>query len=240
MGEATRQDYPEARAAMLPAGYSATAHMIRTAILASGIAAVAIWLASRANAMDWLLLPAFFVVANGLEWTVHKNPMHRPMPPRIMYKNHALIHHRAFLHSSMPIGDTRELGLVMMPWYTMLGLFAVASPVALLAWWWRGPGAAGIFYLAAALYFLAYETMHALYHMPDAFLRRVGLGGALFQRMRSHHRHHHRLDRMAHVNFNVTFPLMDWLLGTKEAESAAPAETIADPPSEPAPREASA
>ena len=240
MGEATRhrQDNPEARAAMLPEGYSAVAHMIRTAILASAIAVVALWLASRASAMDWLLLPAFFVIANGIEWLVHKNPMHRPMPPRFMYKNHALIHHRAFLHSSMPIGNTRELGLVMMPGYTMLGLFVLASPVALAAGWWRGRGAAGIFYLAAALYFLTYESLHALYHMPEPFLRRVGLGGPLFQRMRSHHRHHHRLDRMAHVNFNVTFPLMDWLLVTKEAETAAPASAVE--PHEPEPQEASA
>jgi Fatty acid hydroxylase superfamily len=242
MGEATRQDSPEAREALLPAEYSAGRHMFQTAVLASGIALAAIWLATRANAVDWLLLPAFFVVANGIEWLVHKNPMHRPMPPRIMYKNHALIHHRAFLHDSMPISDPRELGLVMMPWYTMLGLFVMASPVGLLAAWWRGPGAAGIFYLAAALYFLTYETMHALYHMPPAFLQRVGLGGSLFTRMQRHHRHHHRLDRMAHVNFNVTFPLMDWLLGTKEPASAAEEReaTAAKDASEVEPREASA
>ena len=108
MGEATRQDSPKARDALLPAGYSAGRHMFRTAVLASGIAFAAVWLATRASAVDWLLLPAFFVVANGIEWMVHKNPMHRPMPPRIMYKNHALIHHRAFLHDSMPISGTRE------------------------------------------------------------------------------------------------------------------------------------
>jgi hypothetical protein len=152
--------------------------------------------------------------------------MHRPLPPKILYTNHALIHHRAFLHDSMPINNTRELGLIMMPWYTMLGLFLVASPVGLLAAWWRGWGAAGIFFFAAALYFVSYEGLHALYHLPDGSLRRIGLGGRSFDRMRSHHRHHHRLDRMAHVNFNVTFPLMDWALGTREREAplVAPAQ----------------
>jgi hypothetical protein len=183
---------------------------------------LALWLARRAAAIDWLLLPAFFVVANGIEWAFHKNPMHRPMNPRILYKNHSLVHHRAFLHDTMAVGSVKELGLIMMPWYTMLGLFVLASPVALLAGWWRGPGAAGIFYLAAVAYFVTYESMHALYHLPDTTLRRIGLGGRLFQRLRSHHRHHHRLDRMSHVNFNVTFPLMDWLLGTKESEREHP------------------
>jgi len=182
----------------------------------------AIWLSRRAAAIDWLLLPAFFIVANAIEWGFHKNPMHRPMPPRILYKNHSLVHHRAFHHDSMPIEATSELGLIMMPWYTMLGLFILASPIALLGAWWRGPGTAGIFFLSAALYFAAYESMHAIYHLPERTLERMHLaGGRVFEALRGHHRHHHRLDRMAHVNFNVTFPLMDWLCHTRERETHA-------------------
>lgn len=220
--ETTRHDSAEQRASMLPADYAAGKHVFTTVAIASGIAAVSLILARRAAPVDWLLAPAFWVVANFVEWAVHKNPMHRPLPPRILYKNHTLVHHRAFLPDTMPIRSTRELGLIMMPWYTMLGLFVVVSPVALLAAWARGAGAAGVCYFAAVIYFVAYEGMHALYHQSDATLRRIGLGGPLFQRMRAHHRHHHRLDRMSHVNFNVTFPLMDWLLGTKEPASDAP------------------
>jgi hypothetical protein len=233
--EATRHDSPVARDAMLPADYSAGAHILRTTLMAGGIAGGSMWLARGAAPIDWLLLPAFFVVANFIEWAVHKNPMHRPLTPRILYKNHTLIHHRAFLETTMPITRTRELGLIMMPWYTMLGLFIVASPVAFLAAWWRGWGAAGIFFLSAALYFVTYEGLHALYHLPDATLRRIGLHGRLFDRMRAHHRHHHRLDRMSHVNFNVTFPLMDWLLGTRERPTAVTAGADV-----PAPTQASA
>jgi len=226
--EVKRYDSPVQRAEMLEPGYSPGWHLVRTLTLLSAIVAFSLWLARGAAAVDWLLMPAFFVVANFIEWAVHKGPMHRPLTPRILYVNHTLVHHRAFLHESMPINDTRELGLIMMPWYTMLGLFAVSSPVALLAAWWRGWGAAGIFFLSAALYFAAYETLHAFYHLPENTLRKMGLGGPLFRKMRGHHRHHHRLDRMSHVNFNVTFPLMDTLLGTREAETEAPA--LAAPP----------
>ena len=86
---------------------------------------------------------------------VHRNPMHRPLPPRIMYRNHALLHHLAFTdgqHADRT--DARELGLVMMPWYTMLGLFLVASPVMVIAGVLRGPGLAGVFLLGAVAYFL--------------------------------------------------------------------------------------
>jgi hypothetical protein len=239
--ETTRHDSPEQRSAMLPADYSARRHIFTTVLIASGIATIALYVARRAAPIDWILVPSFFVLANFVEWVVHKNPMHRPLPPRILYKNHTLVHHRAFLHETLPINNTRELGLIMMPWYTMLGLFTAVSPVGVVLGLWRGSGAVGIFYFSCALYFCCYEGMHALYHQTDATLAKVGLGGRLFRRMQNHHRHHHRLDRMSHVNFNVTFPLMDWLLGTKETptpvEAAVPKS---DASSEPKPQAASA
>jgi sterol desaturase/sphingolipid hydroxylase (fatty acid hydroxylase superfamily) len=93
--------------------------------------------------------------------------------------------------------------------------------VAIVAALLRGPGAAGVFFIAAAGYFLLYETLHALYHLPEATLERLGLrGNGVFDRLQSHHRHHHRLSRMAKVNFNVTFPMADWAFGTMEKEAA--------------------
>ena len=205
------------RAQHLAAAYSPWRHMGLTALIALGIAAFGAALASRARPLDWLLMPLFFVVANLLEWAVHRFPMHRPLTPRIMYKNHAMLHHIAFTDRNMPVASARELGLVMMPWYTMLGLFVVASPVMVLAGLLRGPGLAGVFLLAAVLYFLAYETLHALYHLPDATLDRSGLGRRrLFRALQAHHAHHHVLRRMSAANFNVTVPLWDWVFGTRE------------------------
>jgi hypothetical protein len=205
------------RAQHLPGTYSPWRHMGLTAAIALAIAALGVALATRARPLDWALMPIFFVVANLLEYLVHRFPMHHPMFPRIMYKNHAMLHHIAFTNHNMPVAEARELGLVMMPWYTMIGLFVVASPVMLLAAALRGPGLAGVFVLGAVLYFASYETLHALYHLPDATLDRVGLGrlGA-FRWMQAHHAHHHVLKRMAAVNFNVTVPLMDVVFGTKE------------------------
>jgi hypothetical protein len=191
--------------------------MASTMAIAAMLASLGFLLASRARPLDWVLMPIFFVVANLLEWSVHRYPMHRPMTPRLMYKNHTLLHHIAFTDRNMPVVEARELGLVMMPWYTMLGLFVVASPVMVLAGLLRGPGLAGVFLLAAVLYFLAYESLHALYHLPDATLDRIGLGhlGA-FRAMQAHHARHHVLRRMSATNFNVTVPLWDWIFGTRE------------------------
>ncbi len=205
------------RADHLRAGYRPGRHVALTLTIAAAMSALGLALAVHARLTDWLLAPAFFVIANFIEWMVHRNPMHRPLTPRIMYRNHAQLHHLAFTESDLPITRPAELGLVMMPWYTMLGIFLVASPILVGAGLLRGPGLAGVFLLSAVAYFLTYETMHAHYHLPDATLDRLGVGKwRAFRRRQAHHRHHHVLGRMAHVNFNVTFPWMDRLFGTAE------------------------
>lgn len=197
-------------------GYTFRAHLLRTLGLATVFFGLGFWLAAGAPWMYWLALPGFWVVANLFEWVTHRFPMHRPLFPRMMYRNHALIHHRAFAgDDDQEIRSSTDLCLVMMPWYTILIVFAMASPVAVVATLVGGPGLAGVFLVAAISYFLLYETIHTLHHLPRARLEALGvarwrwLGG-----LRRHHHFHHRLEEMAHTNFNVTAPLADWLLGT--------------------------
>src|SRR5205814_224729 len=99
------------------------------------------------------------------------------------------------------------------------------SPIAIVAGLLRGPAVAGMFFLVAAAYFLMYESLHALYHMPRPLLQRLHLGGPVFRWLQAHHALHHRLDRMSHTNFNVTIPLMDWVMRTNES----PADAAASP-----------
>ena len=201
----------------IPPRYSHRAQIARTATLAAGLLAIAIGVGRHARPAAWLLLPAIWVFANFFEWTVHRFPMHRALVPRIMYRNHAQIHHTAFTDEAMAIGEPRELWLIMMPWYTIVMLLVAASPVAIAFAVVGGLPMAGIFYVGALSYFLFYEALHAAYHLPAATLQRLGLSeGTLFARLRAHHAHHHTLKRMAHVNFNVTVPLADTVLGTRE------------------------
>lgn len=203
------------------AGFSPTRHAAQSLAICAVLMAGSLWLARSAQPIDWLFLPAAFLVANFVEWTFHKHPMHHPkkFPPgaRVLYLNHTMIHHRAFLHDRMEIRSPRELGLILMPWYTMILLFVLGSPAALIAGYLRGPGMIGIFYVLGILYYLFYEVQHALYHTSDETRRKLGLlHNRVFNFLRDHHAHHHRLDRMSKVNFNVTVPIADWLMGTRE------------------------
>jgi hypothetical protein len=193
--------------------FSLARHLSKTLGIAALILVGGLWLAHDARAWQWLMLPTFWVVANFFEWGIHRFLMHRPLRPRILYRNHAVIHHNAFAGTQQEIGDRRELSLVMMPWYTLIMVFLMASPVALVAGLLGGWPMAGMFLVGAVTYFLLYELLHTLHHLP---LHLVGKGGGILARLRAHHHHHHRLERMAHVNFNVTLPLADRVLGTYE------------------------
>ena len=205
------------RAEDIPAGFSPTKQIVRTATLAVVLLSAGLIVARGARPAAWLLVPAFWLFANFFEWTVHRFPMHRPLVPRMMYRNHALIHHASFGDANMAMTDARDLYLIMMPWYTIVMLLVAVSPVAIVAGLIGGLPVAGIFYVAALSYFVCYETLHALYHVAPERLARFGIGaGGLFARLRAHHVRHHTPRRMAHVNFNVTVPLADIVLGTRE------------------------
>jgi hypothetical protein len=195
--------------------FTLRAHLGKVAAVAAAILAAGVWLARASPAWHWLALPTFWAIANFFEWGIHRFPMHRPLQPRILYTNHAIVHHRSFAGAAQEIRDRRDLSLVMMPWYTLVFVFVMASPVALVAWLLGGPGLAGVFLVGSVTYFLFYELIHTLHHLPRARIERLPLASALVF-LRAHHHHHHQLQHMARCNFNVTVPLADWVLRTSE------------------------
>lgn len=206
-----------AREPVIEPAFSLATHVSRTFGIAGAIGALGVWLAWGAAWWAWLAVPGFWLVANGFEYATHRYPMHKPLQPRVLYKKHALIHHRAFAGADQEIHDVTELSIVMMPWYTLLLIFGGASPIAVVAGVVGGPALAGVFLISAVSYFLFYELIHTLHHLPLQVLERSWWGRRpMLARMRAHHHHHHRLDRMTEVNFNVTFAITDRLMGTYE------------------------
>lgn len=214
---------PFSRAKAVRPGWTLGRHLLRTLAIAAGIAALGGGLAVGAAWWAWACVPAFWLVANVFEWAMHRYLMHRPLWPRVLYDTHARMHHRAFDGREQEVHGVHELSLVMMPWFTLLFVFAASSPIALAAGLMGGRPLAGVFLLSAVSYFLFYEAVHTVHHLPEAVLRRSWWGRrrALACMRRAHH-HHHHLERMAEVNFNVTFAFADRLLGTYQAPSGAP------------------
>src|SRR5437773_1533911 len=68
-------------------------------------------------------------------------------------------------------------------------------------------------------FYLLYEWCHLSYHQPeDGFVGRLGLVRVL----RRHHQRHHHPALAKRYNFNVTFPIWDFVRGT-----TAPADATA-------------
>lgn len=201
--------------------FSLPRHLAKVLAVAALILAGGLALARDAPAWQWALLPGFWAVANVFEWIMHRVLMHTPLRPRILYINHAIHHHRAFDGAAQEIRSLVDLSVVMMPWYTLVFVFLMASPIAILAALLGGTGLAGIFLVGAVLYFLLYETIHTLHHLAPVQLAKIpfGTSAAIAALRRQHHAHHH-MQRMTEINFNVTFPLADLLFGTFARPSA--------------------
>ncbi len=208
------------RLRLLAPGFNLAGHFCAFGGMAGTGVAIGIWLARHGRPGQLWIVPAYILVANIVEYLMHRFLMHRPLWPRTLYRGHTLGHHRAFHHDSMAIESWREIELVMMPWFTIALFFAVLSPVVVVVDLTLGPGSAGMMLLTAIGSFVTYEGLHTLYHLPAPLLDRGPLRNRLFQALFRHHRHHHRLARMRWVNFNVSLPLSDKLFGTKETEAA--------------------
>ena len=135
------------RARLQSTGFSLRRHLVVFAVLAGAASAIAIWLAREARASDLWIVPAYVVMANLIEYVMHRLLMHRPMWPRAFYRGHTLGHHRAFHHDSMEIGGWPELELVMMPWFSLAFFFAAMTPTVAAVARTLGRGAAGLFLL---------------------------------------------------------------------------------------------
>jgi hypothetical protein len=161
----------------------------------------------------WCLLGLSLGVmfASFFEWTLHKYVMHRPVGKfRYAFHAHAVVHHQVFkADQTYHLHDEKDKETIPMAWWNGPVLIMIgAVPFALLAWtigqW--GFVAGGV--AAFGAYYSFYEYIHWCMHLPKA--RRVEKPW-WFRKLNGHHLLHHRY---MHKNFNVVFPLADFLLGT--------------------------
>jgi hypothetical protein len=215
-------------AAGIPAGYRPLRHFAGLLALAALFMAAAAALLRGVRPLEWLMVPAALVFANGFEWVVHRGPLHHPFPPRIAYNRHTLTHHAAFSAGDMAVRSWRELRIVLFPLYALPALQVLIAPVVALLWWALGRNAAALFLLAATFYYVLYEVLHLAYHLPEGH---AVARWTLVRRLKAHHQAHHDPALMTAGNYNVSLPLFDWLLGTRVAAQGGAAHSAAAPAS---------
>lgn len=208
----TREAKRREMMARVPARYSGRAHWAfinLTTILGLGVC-----LAQLEGMLwwHWLFVPGFFVFANAFEWWIHRGPMHHPTRGlRILYERHTLQHHVFYPADDMAFRDPRELFYILFPPLALPALLLVNLPIPLVLGSLVSANLAWLFFASVLAYYFVYEWFHFAHHLSrESWLGRRTLVGWL----RRHHTRHHELTLMEKGNFNVSFPLWDWLLGT--------------------------
>ena len=198
--------------AEIPAWYSARLHVAVPALFGLAVIVVAGFLVRDVKPAEWLVVPAAYLVLNAAEWRIHRDLLHRrTWPLHELYDRHTPQHHMIFLTNDMAVRSRRELRLVLIPAWGIVGAFLAALPIPLSLWALGWPNL-GLLAIATAMgYVLSYEWLHLAYHLPaTSWIGRQ----ALVARLRRHHAVHHAPERMQHWNFNVTVPLWDYVRGT--------------------------
>lgn len=157
------------------------------------------------------LLPAYFLFANGLEYVLHRYPMHHKTKGFEVVYEHVSIHHNFYADRDFYFKEPRDYYAAILPFYIFIGLTLVITAVSGLIYVGFGLSNALFFALVAYAYYLLYELLHFSYHMSEnSLIKKL----PFFKRLSHQHILHHQTRLMAHYNFNITFPIFDWLFST--------------------------
>ena len=164
---ASHEEREAALLAQIPGWYSGGAHFLALCGVMGGATLAALAQVQAPRPLELAFLPAFFVFANFLEWWLHRGPLHRPTAGlRVLYQRHTLTHHRLFRRERMAIRSARELKLVLFPPYVILALLLVLSPFLLGLGALTTPNTGWLCLASLLAYYLLYELLHTLHHLP--------------------------------------------------------------------------
>ncbi len=196
----------------IPRWYRPALHLTIPTMLGLAAMGASIALVRALRPIELVAVPLTMVLAFGFEWRVHKDALHRRLPfAKVLYDRHELMHHVIYTSDDMAMRSPRELWLILMPAYAVVGVFLFDLPFAIATAALFGRNAGCLFLATSMLFFLTYEWLHAAYHLPPE--SRVGKN-PLIARLRRLHQRHHDPRLMKRWNFNVTFPVFDWIHGT--------------------------
>ncbi len=193
--------------------YSGPLHLATTVGISVAIALVSAWLLDDVKPLEWLTIPLTFLYANLSEYLGHRGPMHHKT--RLLagiFQRHTVEHHSFFTNEAAAFESTQDYRAVLFPPILVIFFFGFfALPIAAVLYYVASPNVGYLFVLTAILYFLNYELLHFAYHCdPESRIGRL----PLIRTFRKHHIAHHDKRLMTKYNFNITYPICDYLFGT--------------------------
>ena len=163
--------------------------------------------------LELLVIPVTLIIANFVEYVFHRWPMHSVVPLlKKMYKTHSGLHHRYFTHEFMNIECEDDMHEVFATPLTV-GLFlsTIVLPISVLSYLLLSMNVGILFFATCMAYYGFYEFIHFAMHLNDnhVFLKIPFIKGS-----KERHTIHHNTRLMREWNFNIGFPMMDFLFRT--------------------------
>ncbi len=150
-----------------------------------------------------------------IEWWTHRYPMHKKLPGplfRFLFEHHVTVHHAKFSGDAYEHHHEDERGTIPFPLWVGPLLIAVAvSPFWAISYWTGTDIPLWTSLIVAVLYYIAFEGIHQLMHLPDSPKVRWIRESKWFVWLNTHHKIHHA---RAGSNFNLVLPLADWMFET--------------------------
>ncbi|MHC8309292.1 SRPBCC family protein [Pseudomonas sp. GT1P32] len=183
-------------------------------VLLFGLLAIGLFWSTvhQVQPLEWLAVPLTLLFFNFGVYMVHRHlGHHKKSFARMFYARHAGDHHSFFAPGHMTYDSARDWRVILFPaWLIVLHTLVITLPV-----WWLleqfDANVAGLFGGCLVLGYLTYEVFHACEHLPpENPVTRL----PWIRQMRRLHELHHRRELMQERNFNIVFPLMDYLFGT--------------------------
>ncbi|MCB9034121.1 MAG: fatty acid hydroxylase family protein [Chitinophagales bacterium] len=162
---------------------------------------------------ELLIIPFTFIYINWIEYIGHKGPMHHQTKLLSkVFERHTMQHHHFFTYDNMSFDSTKDFKAVLFPPVLLIFFFVCfVLPVSLLIFWLWNTNAALIFMATIIAYYFNYEFLHFCYHLPENhFLLKI----PLVKRLKKLHHTHHDTTLMTKYNFNISYPIFDWIYGT--------------------------
>ena len=163
--------------------------------------------------LEFMVFPVMLVMGSFTVWAFHRYPLHRRY--KIItypYKKHTVEHHNFYTYQDLEISSFREIPYIMFGVFDVIGFALFFVPAVYFGLSTFLPSnLVNMIVASCSGYFIIYEVFHTISHLPASnFLLKI----PMLKFMWNHHRIHHHHKYMHKVNFNIVFPLFDWLMGT--------------------------
>ena len=121
---------------------------------------------------ELLMIPVTFVIANFIEYVIHRWPMHRRYPLAGFMMDLHMLHHRYFFEENYRIDSFADFGLIVFPPAVLNILaFGVCPGFFAAAWWLFGLNSALIFFATVMGYYLMMQVIHVATHVREGMAR---------------------------------------------------------------------